>query len=345
MPFDLPPVTRALLIANVAVYLLQMLTGDALLIHFALWPLGPSQFADVPGFEPWQLVTYCFPARRADAHRVQHARALDVRRTDRAAVRHRARSRCTTSRASSAPRSRSCSCRRRWTGGYYPTLGASGGVFGLLLAYGMMYPHARILLLFPPIPMPAWLFVIGYGVVELFLGVTGIAGRRRALRASRRHGDRFRADPVLARQVAGAAAADIDEIGKGAGLESEDSENRYASRQSVLAHRPSIPHSTPVMPTSITPRRLARLPAARPPARDRARARSRARSLAAARRARPGARRHHGRRHQRQGLDGRVSRSDAASRTASASARTPRRISSATTSACASTARTSATLR
>ena len=37
----------------------------------------------------------------------------------------------------------------------------------------MMYPHARILLLFPPIPMPAWLFVIGYGAVELFLGVTG----------------------------------------------------------------------------------------------------------------------------------------------------------------------------
>ena len=60
MPFDLPPVTRALLIANIAVYLLQMLTGDALLIHFALWPLGPSHYADVAGFEPWQLVTYSF---------------------------------------------------------------------------------------------------------------------------------------------------------------------------------------------------------------------------------------------------------------------------------------------
>ena len=60
MPFDLPPVTRALLIANIAVYLLQMLTGDALMIHFALWPLGPSHYADVAGFEPWQLVTYSF---------------------------------------------------------------------------------------------------------------------------------------------------------------------------------------------------------------------------------------------------------------------------------------------
>ena len=58
--FDMPPVTRALLIANIAVYLLQMLTGDTLIVHFALWPLGASQFADVPGFEPWQLVTYSF---------------------------------------------------------------------------------------------------------------------------------------------------------------------------------------------------------------------------------------------------------------------------------------------
>src|SRR4029077_16402955 len=46
--------------ANIAVYLLQMLTGDALVIHFALWPLGPSHYADVAGFKPWQLVTYSF---------------------------------------------------------------------------------------------------------------------------------------------------------------------------------------------------------------------------------------------------------------------------------------------
>jgi membrane associated rhomboid family serine protease len=46
-------------------------------------------------------------------------------------------------------------------------------VFGLLLAFGMAYPHRKLMLLFPPIPMPAWLFVTLYGVLELVLGVTG----------------------------------------------------------------------------------------------------------------------------------------------------------------------------
>ena len=58
-------------------------------------------------------------------------------------------------------------------GSPYPTLGASGGVFGLLLAFGMYFPHQRIMLIIPPIPMPAWVAVTAYGALELFLGVTG----------------------------------------------------------------------------------------------------------------------------------------------------------------------------
>jgi membrane associated rhomboid family serine protease len=54
-----------------------------------------------------------------------------------------------------------------------PTVGASGGVFGLLLAFGMYFPHRRVMLLFPPIPMSARTFVILFGIVELVLGVTG----------------------------------------------------------------------------------------------------------------------------------------------------------------------------
>ncbi len=54
----------------------------------------------------------------------------------------------------------------------YPMMGASGGVFGLLLAFGMAYPKRMLMLMFPPIPMPAWLFVTLYGILELYLGIT-----------------------------------------------------------------------------------------------------------------------------------------------------------------------------
>jgi membrane associated rhomboid family serine protease len=57
----------------------------------------------------------------------------------------------------------------------YPTVGASGGIFGLLLAFGLAFPHRKLMLLFPPIPMPAWLFVTLYGLLELYLGVSGLA--------------------------------------------------------------------------------------------------------------------------------------------------------------------------
>src|SRR5688572_12181995 len=63
---DLPPVTQALLIANIAVYLLQQLFGPMLIANFALWPLGGPAYARTAegiveiAFMPWQLVTYGF---------------------------------------------------------------------------------------------------------------------------------------------------------------------------------------------------------------------------------------------------------------------------------------------
>lgn len=57
-------------------------------------------------------------------------------------------------------------------GGIYPTIGASGGVFGLLLAYGVMWPENRIFLIFFPVPIKAKWFVLIYGGVELLLGFT-----------------------------------------------------------------------------------------------------------------------------------------------------------------------------
>ena len=53
-----------------------------------------------------------------------------------------------------------------------PTVGASGAVFGILLAFGMLFPNTQLMLLFPPIPIRAKWFVIMYGALELFLGLS-----------------------------------------------------------------------------------------------------------------------------------------------------------------------------
>ena len=60
-------------------------------------------------------------------------------------------------------------------GGGYPTIGASGGVFGILLAFGMAFPNRMILLLIPPIPMKAKYLVLLAGAIELFVGVSGMS--------------------------------------------------------------------------------------------------------------------------------------------------------------------------
>jgi membrane associated rhomboid family serine protease len=168
----LPPVTRTLLIINVAVFCLQLLTGDLLVGPFALWPTASTQFPNAPSFEIWQLLTYGFmhgslthllfnmlalymfggevERLLGPSHYLQYYLVCVVG----AAVAQLV----VTSNMNLPP---------------LPTVGASGGVFGLLLAFGMAYPHRKIMLLFPPIPMPAWVFVTLYGMLELYLGVTG----------------------------------------------------------------------------------------------------------------------------------------------------------------------------
>jgi len=50
-----------------------------------------------------------------------------------------------------------------------PTVGASGAVFGILLAFGMLFPNTQLMLLFPPVPIKAKYFVLAYGGIELYL--------------------------------------------------------------------------------------------------------------------------------------------------------------------------------
>ena len=167
----MPPVTQALIIANVIVFLLQG-SGMVALGAFALWPPAAGPFGS--NFGLWQLVTYSF-LHGSLAHIFFNMFALYMFGSD---IERLFGSRfyvtyyfvCVVSAAV---------CHlvvTAWMGGpQAPTVGASGGVYGLLLAFGLYFPHRRVMLLFPPIPMPARVFVFGYAALELFFGVTGTA--------------------------------------------------------------------------------------------------------------------------------------------------------------------------
>jgi membrane associated rhomboid family serine protease len=171
----LPPITRALIIANVAMFVAQFVLGPWLIKYLALWP--PSMAGDfgLPGFgrfQLWQLVTYAF-LHGGLMHLLLNMFALFMFGSEIERVWGERRYlayyfTCVTGAALAQ-----LIVTNLQNGPPNPTLGASGGVFGLLLAFGMMYPRRTIILIFPPIPLPAWLFVTVYGLIELVLGVTG----------------------------------------------------------------------------------------------------------------------------------------------------------------------------
>jgi membrane associated rhomboid family serine protease len=168
----MPPVTGALLGANILVFVLQ-LAGVPLVAEFALWPPASGARAG-PGFEPWQLVTYAF-LHGSLLHIGFNMLALytfgrDVERLFGSAWYLQYYLVCVVTAALSHL------AVTGWMGGpAFPTVGASGGVYGLLLAYGVYFPRRTVILLFPPIPLPARVFVILFAALELYFGVTGTA--------------------------------------------------------------------------------------------------------------------------------------------------------------------------
>lgn len=161
---SMPPGVRTLLIATIIAFMLQLATGDSMIAGLALWPLQAN-------FMPWQLLTYAF-LHGSIAHLAINMYALWLfGRELEMLMGYRSFLQLYFASVLSAALMQLLAT--SFTGAVYPTIGASGGVFGLLLAYAVFFPNRIIMLLIPPIPLPARLFVFLYALIELMLGVTG----------------------------------------------------------------------------------------------------------------------------------------------------------------------------
>ena len=149
---------------NIVCYLLEKSMGDGFIAQFALMPLDQ-------GFMPWQVVTYAF-LHGSEAHIFFNMFGLWMFGRDLeycfgtprflaiyfASVLAAACTQILVTTLMNNPE---------------PTIGASGGVFGILLVFAVLFPKRTIVLLIPPVPLPAWLFVTLYGLLELTMGVIG----------------------------------------------------------------------------------------------------------------------------------------------------------------------------
>lgn len=158
------PGVQSLLIVTIASFMLQGIAGGDMISSLALWPLnGP--------FMPWQLVSYAF-LHGSMMHLAFNMYGLWMFGRELEALLGR-KVFLLLYFASVLSAGIMQVLVTTYTGGAYPTVGASGGVFGLLLAYGMFFPNRVIMLLLPPVAMRARTFVLVYAAIELFLGVTG----------------------------------------------------------------------------------------------------------------------------------------------------------------------------
>ncbi len=164
---SIPNVIFALLIANGLVFALQQVNAEFMFINFALWPATDPRSP----FMPWQLLTYGF-LHGSTTHIFFNMFGLwmfgrDIEQfmgSQRFLIYFLV---CVVGAGIVQL------IVAGMQGGLYPTVGASGGVFGILLAYGLTFPNRIVIPLFPPIPMRAITFVFIYGLLELYLGVSG----------------------------------------------------------------------------------------------------------------------------------------------------------------------------
>jgi membrane associated rhomboid family serine protease len=164
----LPPVTKAFMLICTAVFCAQLLFGRSLDALFALWPIASGNFM------PWQVLTYAF--MHGDfGHLFFNMIGLWMfgGELERLWGQKRFIHFLLAGALSAA------AIQIIWTmliGSRVPTVGASGAIFALLLAFGMLFPNRTIMLLIPPIPMKAKVFVAVFGALELVLGFMGGGG-------------------------------------------------------------------------------------------------------------------------------------------------------------------------
>ena len=159
--------TRILLVANIVAFFLAQTAGVELLRTFALWPLGSGLFM------PWQLLSYAF-LHGSLMHLAFNMYGLWMFGTELERV-WGARRLGIFFAASVLAAALAQLLVTGWMGSNAPTVGASGGLFGLLIGFATVFPTRKVMLLIPPIPLPAPVFVALYGALELTLGVTGSA--------------------------------------------------------------------------------------------------------------------------------------------------------------------------
>lgn len=168
----MPPVTQGLLGLNIIGFALQALLGPVIVVYFGLWPIAGVEEAGVPSFEIWQLLTYGF-LHGSLTHLLFNMLGFYMlgRKVERFLGSRRYLQYYLTCIVTAAVAQ--LFVMNLMGSPPSPTIGASGGVFGVLLAYGLLFPKDVIMMLIPPIPLPARWFVVIYGVIELVLGLTG----------------------------------------------------------------------------------------------------------------------------------------------------------------------------
>ena len=161
----------SLIALNVLAYVVQRESNGAMDI-FALWPI---QAVDgYMHFQLWQIITYAFlHSTESLNHLLFNMLGLWMFGTE--VERYMGARRLLACYFASVVSAALCQLFVPLMLGAAsgPTIGASGGVFGLVLAYAYLFPKRKVIPLIPPIPMPAWLFATLYAGVELFAGVTG----------------------------------------------------------------------------------------------------------------------------------------------------------------------------